>query len=152
MSALPVAEPELLMTEAEYLLFEDAVDTKHECVDGHVYDWPGYAFDDQGLAGATRTHNRPQGSLLAALIPVARAAGCEAYGSDMRLRIRLQRRGGCAGLPGGPSAAAARRTPLARCGEMIRIADWQPCPARDGLPAAEGQAGWRPQEGLSRGA
>ena len=92
MNALPAAEPELVMTEAEYLAFEDAADTKHEFVDGHVYDWPGYDVDVHGLAGATRTHNQLQGSLLATLIPAARAAACEAYGSDMRLRVRLRRR------------------------------------------------------------
>ena len=37
MSAIPAFEPELVMTEAEYLAFEDASDTKHEFVDGHVY-------------------------------------------------------------------------------------------------------------------
>jgi Uma2 family endonuclease len=93
MSAIPASEPELVMTEAEYLAFEDTSDTKHEFVDGHVYDWPGYDHDAQGLAGATRTHNRLQGGILAALVPAARAAGCQAYGSDMRLRVRLQRRG-----------------------------------------------------------
>jgi Uma2 family endonuclease len=93
MSAIPASEPELLMTEAEYLAFEDAAETKHEFVDGHVYDWPGYDYDVEGLAGATRTHNLLQGNLLAALVPAAQAAGCQAYGSDMRLRVRLQHRG-----------------------------------------------------------
>src|SRR5918912_988016 len=93
MSALPVSEPELLMSEAEYLAFEDAAETKHEFVDGHVYDWPGYDFDAQGLAGATRTHNRLQRRLLQSLGPPADAAGCEAFGSDMRLLVRLRRRG-----------------------------------------------------------
>ena len=30
MSALPAPEPELVMTEAEYLAFEEAAETKHE--------------------------------------------------------------------------------------------------------------------------
>lgn len=93
MSALPISEPELLMTEAEYLAFEEASDTKHEFVDGHVYDWPGYDFDAQGLAGATRAHNRLQRRLLQSLGPPADAAGCEVFGSDMRLLVRLRRRG-----------------------------------------------------------
>jgi Uma2 family endonuclease len=80
------------MTEMEYLVFEDAAETKHEFVDGYVYDWPGYDFDIEGLAGATRTHNLLQGNLLAALVPAAHSAGCQAYGSDMRLRVRLRRR------------------------------------------------------------
>ena len=93
MSALPAFEPELLMSEADYLAFEEASDTKHEFVDGHVYDWPGYDVDAQGLAGATRAHNRLQRRLLQALGPPADAAGCEVFGSDMRLLVRLRRRG-----------------------------------------------------------
>jgi Uma2 family endonuclease len=93
MNAIPAFEPELVMTEAEYLAFEEASDTKHEFVDGHVYDWPGYDFDAQGLAGATRAHNRLQRRLLQSLGPPADAAGCEVFGSDMRLLVRLRRRG-----------------------------------------------------------
>src|SRR5438105_15651741 len=92
MSALPASEPEL-MTEADYLAFEDASETKHEFVDGHVYDWPGYEYDAQGLAGATRAHNLLQVSMLAALAAHARTAGCQVFGSDMRLRVHLQRPG-----------------------------------------------------------
>src|ERR687887_1063667 len=87
MSAIPAFEPELIMTEAEYLAFEASSETKHEFVDGHVYDWPGYEYDAQGLAGATRTHNVLQGNVLAGLVLAARAMGCQAYGSDMRLRV-----------------------------------------------------------------
>jgi Uma2 family endonuclease len=93
MNAIPASEPELMMTEAEYLAFEDTAETKHEFVDGHVYDWPGYDYDVERLAGATRTHNLLQGNLVAALVPAAQSAGCQAYGSDMRLRVRLQHRG-----------------------------------------------------------
>ena len=93
MNALLAPEPELVMTEADYLAFEEAAETKHEFVDGFVYDWPGYEPGPRGLAGATRTHNRLQRNLLLALAPAAAAAGCEAFGSDMRLRVRLQRRG-----------------------------------------------------------
>ena len=90
MSALPLPEPELLMSEAEYLAFEEAADTKHEFVDGYVYEWPGYEFGAEGLAGASRAHNELQVNLLVLLAPLARAAGCQAYGSDMRLRVRLR--------------------------------------------------------------
>ena len=88
MSALPASEPEL-MTEADYLAFEDASEAKHEFVDGHVYDWPGYEYDAQGLAGASRAHNRLQTRLVRLLGPAADAANCEVFGSDMRLRVRL---------------------------------------------------------------
>jgi Uma2 family endonuclease len=92
LSALPAFDPDLVMTEAEYLAFEHAAVTKHEFVDGQVYDWPGYDFDAEGLAGATRAHNQLQVGVMAALAPPARAAGCQAFGIDMRLRVRLGRR------------------------------------------------------------
>ena len=90
MSGLPAPEPELVMTEAEYLAFEEAAETKHEFVDGFVYDWPGYEYGPEGLAGTTRTHNDLQVNLLVLLAPLARTAGCRVYGSDMRLRVRLR--------------------------------------------------------------
>jgi Uma2 family endonuclease len=89
MCALTAFEPELFMTEEEYLAMEDAAETKHEFVDGHVYDWPGYDYDAEGMVGARRAHNRLQMNFLLAVGPAARAAGCEPFGSDMRLRIRL---------------------------------------------------------------
>ena len=87
MNTVPAFGPDRVMTEAEYLAFEDASRTKHEFVDGHVYEWPGYEYDLHGQAGATRAHNRLQVNVLTALAPAALAAGCEVYGSDMRLRI-----------------------------------------------------------------
>jgi Uma2 family endonuclease len=90
MSAPPA---EQLMTEAEYLAFESRAETKHEFVDGYVYDWPGYEVGPSGLAGATRTHNRLQLNVLMALGTAARARGCEAFGRDMRLRVRIEQRG-----------------------------------------------------------
>ncbi len=93
MSAIPASEPELFMTEAEYLAFEDAADTKHEFVDGHVYDWPGYEYDAEGLAGTRLRHNRLQINLVIGLAAAADTAGCQVVGSDLRLRVSLLRRG-----------------------------------------------------------
>jgi Uma2 family endonuclease len=93
MSAIPASEPELVMTEAEYLAFEEASDTKHEFVDGYVYDWPGYDYDAEGLAGTRLPHNRLQVNLLTNLAAPAAAAGCQVVGSDLRLYVRLLRRG-----------------------------------------------------------
>ena len=93
MTAIPASEPELVMTEAEYLAFEEASDTKHEFVDGHVYAWPGYEYDAEGLAGTRLRHNRLQINLVATLAGPAAAAGCQVVGSDLRLRVRLPRRG-----------------------------------------------------------
>jgi len=93
MSATPAFEPELVMTEADYLAFEDASDTKHEFVDGHVYDWPGYEYDAEGLAGTRLRHNRLQINLVTNLAPPAAAAGCQVVASDLRLHVALRRRG-----------------------------------------------------------
>ena len=93
MSATPAFEPELVMTEADYLAFEDASDTKHEFVDGHVYDWPGYEYDAEGLAGTRLRHNRLQINLVTNLAAPAAAAGCQVVASDLRLHVALQRRG-----------------------------------------------------------
>lgn len=93
MSAIPAFEPELVMTEAEYLTFEDAAETKHEFVDGHVYDWPGYEYDAEGLAGTRLRHTRLQINLITSLADPATAAGCQVVGSDLRLRVRVRRRG-----------------------------------------------------------
>jgi len=87
MSAGPVFEPDLFMSEPEYLAFEHASDTKHEFVDGQVYDWPGYDYDAQGMVGARLRHNILQVNLVTSLAQPARAAGCQVVGSDMRLRI-----------------------------------------------------------------
>ena len=89
-SALPAFEPDLVMTEAEYLSLEDAAETKHEFADGHVYDWPGYDYDVEGIVGARFRHNVLQVNLVASLAAPARAAGCQVVGSDMRLRIHQQ--------------------------------------------------------------
>jgi Uma2 family endonuclease len=88
MSGPPTVEPELFMTEAEYLAFEDAAETKHEFVDGFVYDWPGYDYDAEGMVGARLRHNILQVNLVTALADAASAAGCQVVGSDLRLRIR----------------------------------------------------------------
>ena len=93
MSAIPASEPELVMTEAEHLAFEDAADTRHEFVDGYVYDWPGYEYDAQGLAGTRLRHNRLQINLVTSLTGPATAAGCQVVGSDLRPHVRLLRRG-----------------------------------------------------------
>jgi hypothetical protein len=93
MSAIPAFEPERFMTEAEYLAFEDGSQTRHDFVDGRVYDWPGCEYDAQGVAGATRAHNPLQMRLVRVLGPAADASGCEVFGSDLRLRVRLQRHG-----------------------------------------------------------
>jgi Uma2 family endonuclease len=71
------AEPQGRMTEAEYLAFEAASPTKHEYVLGWV----------RALAGANRQHNRVTRRVDRLLTAAADTAGCEVFGSDMRLRV-----------------------------------------------------------------
>ncbi len=81
MTAQPVEEEPILMTEAEYLAFEEQADDKHEFVDG-------YAYPLHGLAGATIRHNRLSTRVFQALAPAATRGGCEAFLVDIRVRFR----------------------------------------------------------------
>ena len=68
------------LTFDEYLAFENASETRHEFVDGLVY----------AMAGSTDTHGLIAGNIFAAVhghLP----ASCQAFMSDMKLRIRLDR-------------------------------------------------------------
>lgn len=60
----------------DYLALEAATGIKHEYVLGQVY----------ALAGAVENHNRIALNIAAALLPVARAAGCRVVGSDQKLQ------------------------------------------------------------------
>jgi Uma2 family endonuclease len=84
MSTEQVVDDVLVMTEEEYLAFEEAAEEKHEFVDGYVYALHGPI----ALSGATIGHNRLQMRSLDQLRRAAARVGCEAFGSDVRLRIR----------------------------------------------------------------
>ena len=75
MSALPHSEK---MSEAEYLEFERANETKHEYLNGEVFD----------MAGASREHNLIVGSTYASLYSQTIDRDCEVYQSDMRLKVK----------------------------------------------------------------
>jgi hypothetical protein len=47
MSTRPAPELDQGMTEAEYRAFEAATETKHDFIDGHVYDWSGDEYAAQ---------------------------------------------------------------------------------------------------------
>jgi Uma2 family endonuclease len=78
------------MSEAEYLEFERRSRWKHEYVDGLVWLWSGYDHLDAatGLAGASEEHNLIQGNVFAWARPLAQAAGCRVFFSEMRFRAR----------------------------------------------------------------
>lgn len=77
MVALP--KEAMRMTEAEYLAFERASETKHEYIDGHVY----------AMAGASRTHNLIYTNTVAALHPQLRQTPREIYQGVMRVKVQF---------------------------------------------------------------
>lgn len=74
MSAAP--EAPFALSEADYLAFERANETKHEYLEGHVY----------AMTGASRTHNLICTNIVAALHSQLRHTPCEIYQSDMRIK------------------------------------------------------------------
>ena len=72
MSALP----EIRMTEAEYLAFERASETKHEFLDGEVF----------AMSGASEAHNLISINTAATLHTRLRGRSCKVYPSDMRIK------------------------------------------------------------------
>ena len=71
------AEPNRLLTPAEYLARERAGELKHEYVAGEVY----------AMVGASREHNLIQTSVQASFYNQLASRQCEVYPSDMRVKI-----------------------------------------------------------------
>jgi Uma2 family endonuclease len=71
------AQRRMLMTMDEFIAFENASETKHEFLGGHVY----------AMTGGSIAHAQVIANLLAVLHPAARSAGCRAFASDAMLRI-----------------------------------------------------------------
>jgi Uma2 family endonuclease len=72
----PTAQP--LVTPAEYLALERSAREKSEYVNGRVYARPG----------ASRLHNLIVGNILGELHTQLRGRPCEAYVSDMRVKVQ----------------------------------------------------------------
>ena len=72
------AVKESLMSEAEYLIFEEKSKVKHEFMDGEIY----------AMAGATRKHNLATTNITRALGNVLEETDCEVYANDFRVKIR----------------------------------------------------------------
>lgn len=71
------AVPHETMTEAEYLAFERASETKHEYLNGQVY----------AMTGASRAHNLICSYTAASLINQLQGRPCEVYPGDMRIKV-----------------------------------------------------------------
>jgi Uma2 family endonuclease len=76
MSALP-QEP-LKMTEEEYLAFEDASESRHELIDGYVYD----------MAGSSEDHSTICTNIITSLNIQVRKRPCKVHGSDLRIQAK----------------------------------------------------------------
>ena len=61
----------------EYLTLERTADVRHEYVDGEVY----------AMVGASRRHSTITLNLAEAIRPAARRRGCEAYATDIKVRV-----------------------------------------------------------------
>ena len=72
------ATAEKLLTEEEYLAFEEKSKIKHEFMDGEIY----------AMAGATRRHNLATNNISTELNLQLRETDCEVYASDFRVKIR----------------------------------------------------------------
>jgi Uma2 family endonuclease len=78
MAASQPTQPEpILMSEAEYLAFEEGNDIKHEYVDGSVY----------AMTGAAWNHNLINGNTQTALNSQLADQPCAVVSSDMRLKV-----------------------------------------------------------------
>jgi Uma2 family endonuclease len=83
MAGEPFRTPPL--TIEEFLEMEEASPTKHEYVDGEIFDY--HTTEIYGLAGATAAHNLIAMNISALLWNAARGGPCRVLGSDMRLRM-----------------------------------------------------------------
>jgi Uma2 family endonuclease len=73
-----LAVQERLMSEAEYLIFEEKSKIRHEFMDGETF----------AMAGATRRHNLATNNISTELNLQLRETDCEVYASDFRVKIR----------------------------------------------------------------
>jgi Uma2 family endonuclease len=68
------------LTVEEYFAFEETAPTRHEYVDGQLY----------ALAGASDRHNQIILNLIEHLAGPARAAGCDLWFTELKLRVTEQ--------------------------------------------------------------
>ncbi|CAN5881649.1 hypothetical protein BH24ACI1_BH24ACI1_08120 [soil metagenome] len=73
-----LAVKEDLMSEAEYLIFNEKSKIKYEFMDGEIFS----------MAGATRRHNLATTNISTELSLQLRETDCEVYAGDFRVKIR----------------------------------------------------------------
>lgn len=69
----------------EYLRKEEAAATKHEYLDGVVYDWQGGG--PSAMAGGSVPHNQVSGNIFASLREQLRGGPCRVFIADVRLNL-----------------------------------------------------------------
>lgn len=69
----------------EYLRMEEAAATKHEYLDGVVYDWQGGG--PASMAGGSVAHNQVSGNVFASLRQQLRGGPCRVFIADVRLNL-----------------------------------------------------------------
>lgn len=73
-----LAVKENLMSEAEYIIFEEKSKIRHEFMDGEIF----------AMAGATRRHDLATTNISTELNLQLRETDCEVYANDFRVKIR----------------------------------------------------------------
>ena len=69
----------------EYLRLEEAAETKHEYLNGVIYDWQGGG--PRGMAGGSVAHNQVSGNIFASLRGQLRGEPCRVFIADVRLTL-----------------------------------------------------------------
>jgi len=75
------AQPKHKWTQEEYLAFERTSETRHEYLDGEIYD----------MSGASVAHNRIAGNTFASLHSQISDRPCDVFQNDMRLKVTAAR-------------------------------------------------------------
>jgi Uma2 family endonuclease len=73
------------ITPEEYLALEEKSLTKHEYLDGVIYDWQGVL--PSGMAGGGTAHNIISGNIYTLLRHHLRGSRCQTFMADMRLHV-----------------------------------------------------------------
>ena len=77
MASIPVTK----VTEEEYLRLDRAAEVRSEFLDGEMW----------AMSGASMRHSRLQGNLYAAVHSALEGGSCQAFGSDLRVRVSPRR-------------------------------------------------------------
>jgi Uma2 family endonuclease len=72
---------EHLMTEEEYLAFEDGSEVRHEYLGGYVH----------AMVGGTRAHNGIAGNLFVALKQQLKGGPCQVFMNDIKVRVEKEK-------------------------------------------------------------